>query len=163
MKYSVIRECDISKGDPKVRDISPDRDHLESRMNARILLVEDHEIVRKGLYDLIEGHSGWRVCGEATNGKAAIEKALALNPDLVVIDLSMPIMSGIEATKELRRLCPATKIIIVSMYDSQENAAVKAGANAYVAKSRTWLDLRKTIAAVLEEKRGSFEPQAQAE
>ena len=132
--------ADISKThvvSPSARSKSPHEDHLESTVNAKILLVEDHEIVRRGLYDLIDGHSGWKVCGEAGNGKEAIEKVLALNPDLVLIDLSMPIMSGIEATKQIRRLCPSVKIVIVSMYDSQRIMAAEAGANAYVTKCRT--------------------------
>jgi DNA-binding NarL/FixJ family response regulator len=123
-----------------------------SRRDIKILLVEDHEIVRKGLYDLIVEHPGWKVCGEAGNGKEAIEKTLTLNPDLVVMDLLMPVMNGIEATKQIRKLCPTTKVVMVSMYDSQQAAAEKAGANAYVGKSRTWADLHDAIAAVLEDK-----------
>jgi NarL family two-component system response regulator LiaR len=127
----------------------------ESRRDVKILLVDDHEIVRKGFCELIDGRSGWTVCGEAGNGKEAIEKSLALNPDVVVIDLLMPDMSGIEATKQIRQLCPATKIVMVSIYDSQRTAAKEAGANAYVGKSRTWPDLRDAIAAVLEDKSGT--------
>jgi DNA-binding NarL/FixJ family response regulator len=114
-----------------------------------ILLVEDHDIVRKGFCELLDGHSGWKVCGEAGNGKEAIVKCLALHPDVVVIDLLMPVMSGLEATKQIRQLCPETKIVMVSMYDSQQSAAMKAGANAYVGKSRTWPELRDAIATVL--------------
>ena len=137
---------------PRLRPVSPNRQHLESQRGVKILLVEDHEIVRKGLYELIDGHSGWKVCGEAGNGKEAIEKSLSLNPDVVVIDLLMPVMNGIEATKQIRQLCPATKIVMVSMYDSQQAVAEKAGANAYVGKSRTWYDLRDAIATVLEDR-----------
>ena len=129
----------------------------ESRRDVKILLVEDHEIVRKGFCELIDGHSGWKVCGEAGNGKEAIEKTLALNPDVVVIDLLMPVMSGIEATKQIRQLCPATKIVMVSIYDSQRTVAEEAGANAYVGKNRTWPDLRDAIAGVLGDKSGTCE------
>ena len=122
-----------------------------------ILLVEDHEIVRKGLHGLIDGHSGWKVCGEAVSGNEAIEKTLALDPDVVAIDISMPGMDGIEATKRIRRLCPRTKVVIVSMYDSQQRLAEKAGADAYVAKSRTWQDLCNAISEVLQNRSGSSE------
>jgi len=125
--------------------------HVKSQgREVRILLVEDHEVVRKGLRDLIEGHSGWRVCGEAASGNEGIEKAGVLNPDVVAIDISMPGLDGIEATKRIRCLCPKAKLVVVSMYDSQKGLAAKAGADAYVGKSRTWGDLCKTIAEVLE-------------
>jgi len=125
---------------------------LKSQGDVKILLVEDHEIVRKGLFELIDGHLGWKVCGEAGNGKEAIEKTLALSPDLVVIDLLMPVMNGIEAAKQIRRLCPATKIVMISMYDSQQAVAQKAGVNAYVSKNLTWRDLHEAIAGVLEDR-----------
>jgi two-component system, NarL family, response regulator LiaR len=125
------------------------RPDLELRTGVEILVVEDHEIVRKGLCRLIGGYSCWKVCGEAVNGREAIEKTLALHPDIVVIDLLMPVMNGIEATKQIRRLCPATKVVMISAYDSQQLAAQKAGAHAYVGKSRAWEDLRDAITSVL--------------
>jgi DNA-binding NarL/FixJ family response regulator len=71
-------------------------------VSTRILIVADLEIVRSALRPLVERQSGWEVCGEAVNGKGAIEKALALNPDLVLMDIGMPVMSGIEATRQIR-------------------------------------------------------------
>jgi len=123
---------------------------VELRTAVKILVVEDHEVVRKGLCRLIGGYSGWKVCGEAANGREAIKKTLALHPDVVVIDLLMPVMNGIEATEQIRRLCPATKVVVISVYDSQRLAAQQAGANAYVGKSRAWEDLRDAITAVLD-------------
>ena len=85
-------------------------------MSTRILIVDDHEIVRSGLRRLVERESGWEVCGEAGNGKEAIEKALVLNPDLVLMDISMPVMNGIEATQVMMpTLSLVTKIVIVSL------------------------------------------------
>ena len=124
---------------------------LRERRDIRILLVEDHEIVRKGINGLIDGYAGWKVCGEASNGKEAIEKAVALHPDVVVIDLVMPVMNGIQATREIHRLCPAIKIVMVSMFDSQRFLAQQSGAHAYVGKSRSWSELRNAIAAVLDD------------
>jgi len=68
----------------------------------RLLIVDDHEVVRRGIRSLLADHNRWEVCGEAVNGKGAIEKALALNPDLVLMDIGMPVMSGIEATRQIR-------------------------------------------------------------
>ena len=120
-------------------------------MSARILIVDDHEIVRSGLRRLVELQSGWEVCGEAVNGKEAIEKALALNPELVLMDISMPVMSGIEAARQIRRLSPVTKIVIVSLHDDESitEEAKNAGADAYVVKACPSEILLKTIACVL--------------
>jgi len=122
-------------------------------VSTRILIVDDHEIVRSGLRRLVERQSGWEVCGEAVNGKEAIEKALALNPDLVLMDISMPVMSGIEATRQIRRLSPVTKIVIVSLRDDKSITAEakNAGADAYVVKACASEILLRTIAAVLGE------------
>jgi two-component system, NarL family, nitrate/nitrite response regulator NarL len=124
-------------------------------VSARILIVDDHEIVRSGLRRLVERQSGWEVCGEAVNGKEAIEKALALNPDLVLMDISMPVMSGIEATRQIRELSPVTKIVIVSLHDDESIAAEakNAGADAYVVKACPSEILLKTIETVLQEGR----------
>ena len=122
-------------------------------MSTRILIVDDHEIVRSGLRRVVERQSSWEVCGEAVNGKEAIEKALALNPDLVLMDISMPVMSGIEATRQIRRLSPVTKMVIVSLHDNESITAEakNAAADAYVVKACHSEILLKTIAAVLGE------------
>jgi CheY-like chemotaxis protein len=130
--------------------MASERSDLQSQREVKILLVEDHEIIRNGLRILIGGYSGWKVCGEAGNGKEAIEKTLALRPDLVVIDVVMPVMDGIEATKQIRKVAPTTKVVMISMYDSTQLEAHQAGANAYVGKSGAWADLRDAITSVLE-------------
>ena len=95
------------------------------------------------------------MCGEAGNGKEAIEKALALKPDLVLMDISMPMMNGIEATRQIRQLSPVTKIVIVSLHDNEviTAQAKDAGADAYVVKACRSEILIDTIAAVLGEGR----------
>jgi DNA-binding NarL/FixJ family response regulator len=122
-------------------------------MVIKILVVDDHEIVRRGLCRLIEGHCGWKVCGQAGDGKEAIEKTLALKPDVVLMDISMPIMNGIEATRQIRRVSPSTKILILSLHDDRAIAteAKEAGADAYVLKTSPCEALLSTIAAVLGE------------
>lgn len=119
------------------------------------MIVDDHEIVRSGLRRLVEARSGWEVCGEAGNGEEAIEKALALKPDLILMDISMPVMSGIEATHQIHRRSPATKIVIVSLHDNEVIAAQAkhAGADAYIVKASPSEIVLKTIADVLRQDR----------
>jgi DNA-binding NarL/FixJ family response regulator len=120
-------------------------------MKARILLADDHEIVRKGIKSLLDGQFPWEVCGEAENGREAVDKVLNLHPDLVILDLSMPVLNGIEAAREIRRLAPSTKIVIFSMHDSARVAeeAKNAGADAYLAKTAHFNTLQQTIAGLL--------------
>src|SRR5215831_9645872 len=87
--------------------------------NARILVVDDNALLRNGVSTLLQNEN-WNVCGEAENGRQAIEQVLALKPDLVLMDLSMPVMGGVEATKQIRRLAPSTKIVVLSIHNSQE-------------------------------------------
>lgn len=115
------------------------------------MLVDDHELVRKGIKTLLSEFSDWEICGEAGNGKEAVEKVLALEPDLVLMDISMPVMNGIEATKQIRRLSPKVKIIIVSMHDSPQISiqATQAGAHGFFVKSGSSQDLKQMIRKVL--------------
>jgi DNA-binding NarL/FixJ family response regulator len=121
-------------------------------MTYRILLVDDHAMVREGFKRLLD-LPGLSICGEASDGREALEKVDALKPDLVLMDLSMPIMGGIEATREIRRLFPAMKVIIVSLHDSVHAAtqAKQAGADGYVVKSRSASELVEAISEVLGE------------
>jgi DNA-binding NarL/FixJ family response regulator len=104
---------------------------------------------------LVEGQSGWEVCGKAGNGKEAVEKALALKPDLVLMDITMPVMNGIEATQQIRRRSPATKVVMVSLHDDKRifEQAKDAGADAYIVKASPSEIALKTIAGVLGESR----------
>jgi DNA-binding NarL/FixJ family response regulator len=119
----------------------------------RILLVDDHEMMRKGIRSLLKDERGWEVCCEAADGKEAIQNALEAKPDLILMDISMPTMNGIEATRQIRRSLPHAKIIILTMHDSPQIAeqARSAGANACLLKSDSPEHLRRTIATVLKE------------
>ena len=90
----------------------------------RILLVDDHAVVRRGVASIIERNGIGTVCGEAENGEEAIRKAKELKPDIVLMDISMPKMGGIEATKQIRRFAPHLKIIILTMHDSRQVAEI---------------------------------------
>jgi DNA-binding NarL/FixJ family response regulator len=130
--------------------VDPSQNTSDS-VSARILLADDHEIIRSGIKTLLAGRGPWEICGEAENGREAVEKVLSLKPDLVVLDLSMPIMNGIEAAREIRQKAPRTKIVIFSMHDSARIAeeATRAGADAYLAKTAHFSELENTIAALL--------------
>lgn len=120
-------------------------------MNAlKVLIADDHDIVRKGLRMLIEEHPGWEVCGEARSGREAVEKALQLTPDVTVIDVSMPDLNGLEATRQIRKSCPKTEVLIITHHDSDEMAGevLDAGARGYVLKSDSDKDLVHAVEAL---------------
>ncbi len=123
----------------------------------RILLADDFEVVRTGLKNLLNENAEWEVCGEADNGQSAVEKAVELSPDVVVLDITMPVMNGIEAAKEIRKLSPKTKIVMFSMHDSarMEHEAKAAGADAYIVKSSGIDVIEKTIGKLLGNSRAS--------
>ena len=104
---------------------------------VRVVIADDHAFVRRGIRTTLEGRQGWVVCGEATNGQEAVDLVLSLLPDLVVLDISMPGMNGFQASKTIRRLLPAVKIIILSLHDSllAQREALEVGADAYLAKT----------------------------
>jgi len=103
----------------------------------RVLVVDDHEVVRRGLTSLLVAHPECVICGEATQGKEAIEKAIDVRPDVIIMDVSMPTLNGLEATRTLRTLLPSCEILVLSQHDSPEmvRQAFRAGARGYVVKS----------------------------
>ena len=119
-------------------------------MTIRILLVDDHPVVRQGLKILLEGRSGWEVIGEASDGAEAVEKAKDLNPDVMVLDVTMPKMNGLEACRLLRRQAPQLEILFVTQHDSPQmmREALEAGARGYVVKSNAARDLLAAVEAV---------------
>jgi DNA-binding NarL/FixJ family response regulator len=104
---------------------------------ARILIADDHEIVRLGLRAILEARPGWKVVAEAADGKEAIEKARATQPDIVIMDYSLPLMNGVEATRQIRARLPKTEIMIFTAHDSEAlvGELLQAGARAYLPKS----------------------------
>lgn len=128
-------------------------------VKLRILLADDHEIVRRGMRALLEKHEGWEVCGEAKDGREAVEKAIQLKPDVVILDIGMPLLNGLETTRQLLKHDPDFKVIVLTISDSDQviREALDAGARGFVLKSDAARDL---ISAVdeLQNKRVFFTP-----
>jgi DNA-binding NarL/FixJ family response regulator len=120
-------------------------------MPQRILIVDDHAIVRKMLKALVETHEGWQVCCEAENGLEAIAKVSEYNPDLIVMDMAMPVKDGISASRHISSIAPSVPIVMHTLHYSPELAleAKKAGVRAIVPKADSGDELLTTIEAVL--------------
>jgi DNA-binding NarL/FixJ family response regulator len=122
-------------------------------MNAevKLLLVDDHEIIRAGLRTLLEREADFRVVGEATNGRSAIERVRELSPDVVVMDISMPELNGIDATRQVLANCPGTKVIGLSASADghMTSELLRAGASGHLTKSSAFEELVQAIRAVL--------------
>jgi DNA-binding NarL/FixJ family response regulator len=120
--------------------------------NARILIVDDHEVVREGIKSLFaDERPAWEICGEAANAEDAIEKAKTNKPNVIVLDISMPGMSGLEAAPKLRELCPDCPILIFTTHESPrlgEDVRV-AGAQGFVLKTQAFRDLVRAIETLL--------------
>ena len=115
-----------------------------------VLLADDHTLVRAGIRSLIEELPGVRIVAEASDGREAVALATSLRPDLVVMDISMPELSGIEATARLREELPATRVLILSMHSSEDfvRRALAAGASGYLVKDSAPLELRLAVEAI---------------
>ncbi len=114
---------------------------------VRILVADDHEVVRQGLRALLATQQGWEVCAEAVTGREAVKKAEQLKPDVVVMDISMPELNGLEATRQIVKVVPQTEVVILTMHDSEElvREVLDAGARGYLLKSDAG---RELVAAV---------------
>jgi DNA-binding NarL/FixJ family response regulator len=109
----------------------------QNRLDVNILLIDDSAIVRRGLRSLLEQHTEWIVCGEAANGREGLDKAQELRPDLIIIDLVMPIMNGIEASRMFKRLMPNIPLLMFTTFSSPYlcKEAMAAGVYAVIDKS----------------------------
>ena len=119
----------------------------------RILVADDAPIVRAGLKLLLETHEGWRVCGEAGDGEDAVQKAFALNPDVVLLDVAMPNLNGIDAAEIIKKYLPSATIYFVTQYDDSlemARATAEVGARGYIAKVHIPTDLVPAIEAAVD-------------
>ena len=121
-------------------------------MTLRILVVDDHDVVRQGVRLILRRNPEWQICGEAENGIEAVEKARQLNPDLIILDISMPGKDGLEVATELHAGGFACKVLVLTMHESKELAAAvrRVGAKGYVIKSHAARDLMNAIQAIVD-------------
>jgi DNA-binding NarL/FixJ family response regulator len=120
----------------------------------RILLAHDHEVVRRGLSALLANHADWRVVGEAKNGREAVSLAVKLKPNVAVLDLSMPELNALEATRQIRKEVPETEVLVLSMYETEQfvRALLAAGARGYVLKTDVTTQLLVAVETVARHK-----------
>ena len=116
----------------------------------RILLADDHTLVRSGIRSLLEDEPGLSVIGEAEDGRSAVTMACQLKPDVVVMDIAMPLLNGLEATRQIKTQCPGMKVLILSMHDNEEyiRQVLEAGAMGYILKDAAARELINAIRSV---------------
>ena len=116
----------------------------------RILIADDHEVIRRGLRDMLEQHADWQVCGEAVNGRQAVELALKTVPHVALLDLMMPEMNGLEATRAIKKELPKTEVLVFTVHETDEliRDVLSAGARGYLLKSQLRKGLLEAIRAV---------------
>src|SRR5439155_18397406 len=103
----------------------------------RIFIADDHEVVRKGLAALLQAQPDWQVCGEAGDGREAVEKVLQIKPDVVILDIGMPSLNGLEATRQILKANPQARVLILTLHDSDQvvREVLNAGARGFLLKS----------------------------
>lgn len=109
----------------------------------RILIADDHDLMRRGVKTTLQTHAGWEICGEAKTGREAVTKTEELKPDILVLDISMPDLNGVEAARRIRKETPSTEILVLSMHYSDQliREIVDAGVRGYIVKSDSDRDL----------------------
>src|SRR5438046_4891131 len=119
----------------------------------RIFVADDHEVVRKGLVSLLQAQPNWSICGEAADGHEAVEKAQRSKPDVVILDVGMPRLNGLEATRQLLKANPEAKVLILTLHESDQmvREVLNAGARGFVLKSDAARDLVFAVDARSEE------------
>jgi DNA-binding NarL/FixJ family response regulator len=122
----------------------------------KVLIVDDHAFIRRGVQTILHPFPEWEFCGEAENGKEAIRMADELKPEVIIMDISMPGLNGIEATRAIRKTQPAVKIVLLTLHDSSEllRIAFRAGARGYLLKTDAEQELVKALTVVIGE--GSY-------
>lgn len=125
----------------------------------RILIADDHEVARRGIRSLLEGHEGWEVCGEARDGREAVDFATQLQPDILLLDIGMPNLNGLDAARQILAASPDARILILTIHDAEQvvREVLAAGARGFVLKSDAGRDLISAVEA-LQNRRTFFTP-----
>jgi DNA-binding NarL/FixJ family response regulator len=119
-------------------------------MSPRILLVDDHDVVRQGVRRILETQNDWEIAGEASNGQEAVRLYRQLRPDAVVMDITMPVMNGLDATNEITNSHPESKVLILTVHeDGYRQSIERSGAKGVVAKSRAMDELTPALEAII--------------
>lgn len=128
---------------------------------VRVLVADDHTMIRQGLISILQAYDEFEIVGEAVDGNEAVDKALASRPDVAILDISMPRLNGLEATRRIRKALPKTRVLILTMHDDEEYVlrTVRAGAAGYVVKDGATAELVAAVRAV-SAGQGYFGPQA---
>jgi len=116
----------------------------------RILIADDHEVARKGIRSLLESHPGWEICGEASDGREAVASVTKLKPDVLLLDIGMPNLNGLDATRQILAIMPEARILILTVHDSEQvvREVLAAGARGFLLKSDTGRDLVTAVEAL---------------
>ena len=116
-----------------------------------LLVADDHEVIRQGLRALIREQPGWKLAAEATDGRDAVAKAAEFQPDVAILDVTMPLLNGIEATKQIATASPRTKVLILTIHESDQlsRKAIEAGARGYMFKTDAAVDLIAAVNSLL--------------
>jgi len=125
----------------------------------RILIADDHEVARQGIRSLLESHPGWEVVAEARDGREAVEAAARLNPDILLLDIGMPNLNGLDAARQILSTTPEARILILTIHDSEQvvREVLAAGARGFLLKSDAGRDLLAAVEA-LQQRRSFFTP-----
>ncbi|MGA7189347.1 MAG: response regulator, partial [Candidatus Acidiferrales bacterium] len=150
-REQVLDEADAASDENATGDRDSAALSGASEKKVRVLIADDHEIMRQGVRSLLSGELNWEICGEAVNGREAVEKTFQLSPDLVILDLNMPVLDGLAALREIVGQTPRAKILVLTVHDSEHiiHEIFSAGADGCLLKTQTARDLVRAVTTVL--------------
>jgi CheY-like chemotaxis protein len=150
-RRSEISESDQDSKIPEVPPIRVERTAENDGWRKRILIADDHDVLRRGIRTMLESDPSLEVCGEAVDGRDALEQTLAQAPDLVILDINMPIMNGLDVLRQIVRHRPQTKVLAFSVHDSKQivEEILAAGADTYLSKATAGQHLVREVRSLL--------------
>jgi two-component system NarL family sensor kinase len=132
-------------------DTTHDDRQGDTAVRSRILIADDHEVLRRGIRTMIESEKNWEVCGEAIDGQEVVDKSVTLSPDLIILDINMPVLNGVAAVRQILRSCPKTRILVFSVHESKQTVreVLSAGAHGYLSKAKAGRELVQVVKLLL--------------